>query len=91
MRVDAVRAKAAQGFLAAEVKHLQREAKSLNSPAVIAQEARDYLHMCFPSQTCYEVILPAKPHEASAAKATGSPWYGRLWESVRRADGRSTR
>jgi cell division protein FtsB len=77
--------------LAAEVKHLRAEARSLNSPSVIAQEARDDLHMCFPSQTCYEVILPAKPHGRSGAKPAASPWYGRLWQSVREADGRSRR
>jgi len=73
------------------VKHMRVEARSLNSPAVIAQEARDDLHMCFPSQTCYEVIFPARPRSRSAAKPAASPWYGRLWESVSKADGKSTR
>jgi cell division protein FtsB len=77
--------------LAATVRHMKAEARSLNSPAVIAQEARDDLHMCFPSETCYEVIFPARPHSQSAAQRTGSPWYGRLWESVKKADGTSTR
>jgi len=77
--------------LAATVRHMQAEARSLNSPAVIAQEARDDLHMCFRSETCYEVIFPARPHDRSAAQRTGSPWYGRLWESVKKADGTSTR
>jgi cell division protein FtsB len=81
----------ANAHLAAMVKHLRAEARSLNSPSVIAQEARDDLHMCFPSQICYEVILPTKPHGRSAAKPTASPWYGRLWQSVREADGRSHR
>jgi cell division protein FtsB len=81
----------ANAHLAAVVKHMRSEARSLNSPAVIAQEARDDLHMCFPSQTCYEVILPAKRHDKSAATPAGSPWYGRLWESVKKADGQSTR
>jgi cell division protein FtsB len=76
--------------LAETVKHMRAEARSLNSPAVIAQEARDDLHMCFPSETCYEVIFPARPHGRAAEQRTASPWYGRLWESVRKADGQST-
>ena len=82
---------AANAHLAAQVRHMRAEARSLNSPAVIAQEARDDLHMCFPSQTCYEVILPAKPHGRSAGTTTTSPWYGRLWQSVKEADGKPTR
>jgi cell division protein FtsB len=81
----------ANAHLAAQVKHMRAEARSLNSPAVIAREARDNLHMCFPSQTCYEVILPASRHGRSAAKPIGTPWYGRLWESVQKADGKSAR
>jgi cell division protein FtsB len=74
--------------LARQVKHLRAEARSLTSPAVIEQEARDDLHMCFPEQTCYEVIPPAS-HAAAGAKPAqpaGSPWYGRLWTSVQKAD-----
>ena len=76
--------------LAQQVKHLQAEAHSLASPTVIEQEARDDLHMCFPEQTCYEVI-PLAPSDAraglhSTAKPAGSPWYGRLWASVQKAD-----
>jgi cell division protein FtsB len=82
---------ATNAHLAATVQHMRAEARSLNSPAVIAQEARDDLHMCFPSETCYEVIFPARPHSRSAAQRTASPWYGRLWESVKKADGTSTR
>jgi hypothetical protein len=74
--------------LAQQVKHLRTEARSLTSPAVIEQEARDDLHMCFPAQTCYEVIPPASPHaRARANQPVGSPWYGRLWTSVQKADG----
>lgn len=81
----------ANAHLAAKVRHMRAEARSLNSAAVIAQEARDDLHMCFPSETCYEVIFPPRPHGRSAAQRTASPWYGRLWESVREADGKATR
>lgn len=77
--------------LSATVNQMRAEARSLNSRAVIAQEARDELHMCFPSETCYEVIFPSRPQGRSAGHPAGSPWYGRLWESVRKADETSTR
>jgi len=72
--------------LAAEVRHLRAQSIALNSPAAIEQEARDSLHMCFPSQTCYEVIVPVKHHAQQAPAPARTPWYGKLWESVRKAD-----
>ena len=77
--------------VAAEVKRLQTEQTALASPARIEQEARDDLHMCFPSQTCYEVIYPARPHAPGNEHALGSPWYGRLWQSVTKADATTAR
>jgi cell division protein FtsL len=73
--------------IAAQVQYLKSQQRSLTSPARIEQEARDNLHMCFPHQTCYEVITPSQPHHSSAVRPTATPWYGRLWESVRKADG----
>jgi cell division protein FtsB len=72
--------------IAAQVQYLKSQQRSLRSPARIEQEARDNLHMCFPQQTCYEVITPATPHQASTVRLTATPWYGRLWQSVRKAD-----
>ncbi len=82
---------ASNALLAHQVKHLRAEAHSLALPAVIEQEARDDLHMCFPAQTCYEVIPLASPHAKTGAKPAGSPWYARLWASVQKADGSTTR
>ena len=82
---------ASNARLAQQVKHLRAEARSLDTSAVIEQEARDDLHMCFPSQICYEVIPPASPHAKVRAKPAGSPWYGRLWASVQKADGSPAR
>ena len=76
----------ANARLATNVRQLRSQAKALTSPAVIEQEARDDLHMCFPSQTCYEVILPVRRHAAAQPVPAATPWYGRLWESVRKAD-----
>jgi cell division protein FtsL len=72
---------------AMQLKYLKSQERALASPSRIEQEARDTLHMCFPDQTCYEVIAPARPHVAAPTRLATSPWYGRLWESVRKADG----
>lgn len=72
--------------LATEVGHLRAQAKALNSPSVIEQLARDDLHMCFPSQTCYEVILPVRRTTHASPAPAPTPWYGRLWQSVKKAD-----
>ena len=77
---------ASNARLALQVKHLREQARSLASPAVIEQEARDDLHMCFPQQTCYEVIPLASPRAKARSTPAGSPWYGRLWASVQKAD-----
>jgi len=73
--------------IAAQVQYLKSQQRSLTSPARIEQEARDTLHMCFPSQTCYEVITPAQPHRGSTVPQAITPWYARLWDSVKKADG----
>jgi cell division protein FtsB len=72
--------------VAAQVQYLKSQARSLTSPARIEQEARDNLHMCFPHQTCYEVITPPQPQHSSSVQQASTPWYGRLWESVQKAD-----
>ena len=82
---------AQNGQIAATVRHLQAEQRALASPARIEQEARDNLHMCFPSQTCYEVIYPARPHATGDIQHAAPPWYGRLWKSVTEADATPSR
>jgi cell division protein FtsL len=88
-QIDQLEAQNAQ--VAAEVKQLRAEQHALASPARIEQEARDNLHMCFPSQTCYEVIYPVKSHAQADAQQGGAPWYGRLWKSVAEADASPSR
>jgi cell division protein FtsL len=72
---------------AAQLKYLKSQERALASASRIEQEARDTLHMCFPDQTCYEVITLVRPHASARTRLASSPWYGRLWESVRKADG----
>jgi cell division protein FtsL len=71
---------------AAKVRQLQAERYELSSPAYVEQLARDELHMCFPTQVCYEVIFPARRHADRTAAAATAPWYELLWKSVREAD-----
>jgi hypothetical protein len=54
----------------------------------VEQQARSRLHMCLPSQTCYVIIGQSKPHHKAtvAAASVVTPWYERLWSSVREAD-----
>jgi cell division protein FtsB len=81
--IDQLQASNAQ--IAAQVRRLQAERRELASPRYIEQLARDKLHMCFPTQTCYEVVTPSHRHGQSAAAAT-EPWYALLWKSVKEAD-----
>jgi cell division protein FtsB len=71
----------------AELARLRAEALRLNQPAYIEQQARDRLHMCLPGASCY-VIIGGRPAGASSAvaAAAGTPWYERVWNSVRQAD-----
>lgn len=71
--------------IAAQVRRLQAERRELASPRYIEQLARDKLHMCFPTQTCYEVVIPSHRHGQPAATST-EPWYALLWKSVKEAD-----
>jgi len=64
---------------------LESERRLLHSPVYIAQQARDRLHMCLPTQMCYEIIgRSAKPRDV-AARVAEAPWYARLWSSVQQA------
>jgi cell division protein FtsB len=71
----------------AELARLRAEAQRLNDPAYIEQQAEDRLHMCLPGASCY-VIIGGRPAGGSSAlsAAAGTPWYERLWHSVRQAD-----
>jgi cell division protein FtsL len=71
----------------AELARLRAEAARLNDPAYIEQQARDRLHMCLPGSNCYVIIGGQAAGRGSAGSAAaGTPWYERLWHSVREAD-----
>jgi cell division protein FtsB len=67
-------------------KQLEAENKLLHSPVYIAEQARDRLHMCLPTQMCYEIIGTSRKPKAIAATVAVSPWYGRMWSSVQQAN-----
>jgi len=71
----------------AAVRRLQAEDRKLTSPSYVEQQARDRLHMCLPHQTCY-VVIPGKkaPVAVAPAPAPVTPWYEKLWGSVRAAN-----
>jgi cell division protein FtsB len=80
-----------QGQIAGQLSKLRAERAALASPAYVAQQARDRLHMCLPTQTCYTITNPKKASTARGGTAAGAqvavkPWYERLWTSVREAD-----
>jgi cell division protein FtsB len=78
---------AQRAAIALSVHRLQAEDRNLTSPGYVEQQARDRLHMCLPSQTCYTVIA-GKKYRAAAAPVHRhvTPWYERLWHSVRTAN-----
>jgi cell division protein FtsB len=70
--------------LAGRLRALKAQQRALASPVYIEQQARDQLHMCFPTQTCYVVVTPA-PARARTARSH-APWYSLLWKSIGEAD-----
>ena len=72
--------------ITAQVNALRSEQQRLSSPAYVEQQARDNLHMCLPSQTCYVVISGGRRTGRAAATHAAAPaWYERLWNSVQQA------
>ncbi len=69
------------------LKSLEHERRRLNDPVYIERLARDRLHLCLPTQMCYEIIGAApKSARTAAARAGSVPWYARLWSSVQQAN-----
>ncbi len=69
-----------------QLRHLSGEQRQLRSLAYVEQQARTRLHMCLPQQTCYVVIGRGHRTARAAAPLAGSPWYRRVWTSVRQSD-----
>ena len=58
-----------------QVHKLELSTARLTNPAFVEQQARDRLHMCFPTQTCYVVIARRRPAGPGGptAQARGHP------------------
>ncbi len=70
-----------------QIQALQAQDAKLGQTWYIEQQARSQLHMCFPSEHCYEVV--GQQQATSTAKPEGTPadpWYAKLWQSVQHAD-----
>jgi len=71
--------------IARQIKRLEAQQVRLRDPGYIEQQARDRLHMCFPTQTCYVIIAPGSGRHSKPI-SSGAPWYARLWSSVEQAN-----
>src|SRR5260370_20127816 len=67
-------------------QQLETERRLLHSPVYIEQQARDRLHMCLPTQMCYEIIGRSGKPKDEAARVAAAPWYARMWSSVQQAN-----
>ena len=78
---------ATQQSMSAQVKSLQAQQQRFSDPAYIEQQARDQLHMCFPTEKCYVLIGNSAAPGATPPQAKApAPWYSKLWQSVKKAD-----
>jgi cell division protein FtsL len=79
---------AQQAQISAQLRQLKAERRALATPAYVEQQARDRLHMCLPTQTCYEIISGTRPSARAVSRSgtVATPWYERLWTSVHEAD-----
>ena len=77
----------------ARVAALEERRRQLSDPAYVRAQARERLHYVLPGEKVYVVVPPNQPG-ASTDTAPELPqvsregsWYGRLWGTVRAADG----
>jgi cell division protein FtsB len=85
-QIDQLEAQNAQ--IQAQRKQLQRESLLLHSRNYVAEQARDRLHMCLPTQVCYEIIGDQPRRKNSKLRAVAMPWYAKVWASVQQANAR---
>jgi cell division protein FtsB len=77
----------------ARVAALEERRRQLSDPAYVRAQARERLHFVLPGETVYVVVPPpadsgtgGETADLPAVSRDGS-WYGRLWGTVRAADG----
>jgi hypothetical protein len=87
------RLRAEQAQAQARVSALEERKRQLDDPAYVRAQARARLHYVLPGETVYVVV----PRSGGGSESSAEPdlptvsqsgsWYGRLWETVRSADG----
>lgn len=87
------RLRAEQAQAQARVAALEGRKRQLADPAYVRAQARARLHYVLPGETVYVVVQQSGGDTAGGAKpdvpevSRGGSWYGRLWDTVRTADG----
>jgi hypothetical protein len=77
----------------ARVAALEERRRQLSDPAYVRAQARERLHYVLPGETVY-VVVPKSGGSDAGGETPDLPvvsqdgsWYGRLWGTVRAADG----
>jgi cell division protein FtsB len=77
----------------ARVSALEERKRQLADPAYVRAQARARLHYVLPGETVYVVVPPSGSGTGDGATpdvpevSQDGSWYGRLWGTVRAADG----
>ncbi|HST66771.1 MAG TPA: septum formation initiator family protein, partial [Mycobacteriales bacterium] len=77
----------------ARVSALEERKRQLADPAYVQAQVRARLHYVMPGETLYVVVPPSGSGADGGAEPTtpevsdDGSWYGRLWGTVRTADG----
>lgn len=78
----------------ARVAALEERQRQLADPAYVRAQARERLHFVLPGETVYVVVPPSSSDSGASGSTPELPavgrdgsWYGRLWGTVRAADG----
>lgn len=76
------------------VEALERRKRQLSDPSYVTALVRERLYFVLPGETAYVVKTPAGAESPDTtpdlpAGSTDGSWYGRLWGTVRTADGAS--
>ena len=91
-RADLAALAAERAELEQRTVDLEAQQQRWEDPAYVRAQARERLHFVLPGETVYVVVPPAggraggETPQLPVVSRSGS-WYGRLWGTVRAADG----
>jgi cell division protein FtsB len=95
-RADLAALAAERAELEQRTVDLEAQQQRWEDPAYVRAQARERLHFVLPGETVYIVVRPSGGTGAGGAApdvpvaAQDGSWYGRLWGTVRAADGAGT-